>query len=114
MHEKTASSSSRHHPNMPVCYSYINIYNRRQAVKPDSKYITGAALVDAKPTAFTDLGGQHAVILIPIHPIIPSSHHTEAGRNLLMRVPLILRACEEWLLMRVPLILRACEEWFVT
>ena len=21
---------------MPVCYSYINIYNRRQAVKPDS------------------------------------------------------------------------------
>ena len=36
VHEKTASSSSRHHRDMPVCYSYINIYNRRQAVKPDS------------------------------------------------------------------------------
>ena len=39
MQQKTASSSSRHHPNMPVCYSDVIIYNLRQAVKPDSSVV---------------------------------------------------------------------------
>ena len=30
--EKTASNSSRHHPNMPVSIAYVMSYNHKQAV----------------------------------------------------------------------------------